>query len=197
MKISGKDGHVLFGDAATISAATHSSGTVTITTSAAHGFVEGDRIFIKGVGGMTDINGSFKCLADTTGTTIKISKTTSQTYTSGGEARKHIPITDWTMNKTGEEADVSDDTTDVDAEYVPAGKIRRSGTMSGLRYAGHNDPPFHEVLTLVLIENDDLQHEGEAFFTGEDISTNVPGANAIQISRTWRGTGVWTKTDDN
>lgn len=197
-KISGKEGRVLYGDAYTISAATHSNGVITITVGATSGLTEGDRIHISGVVGMTDINGSFKVESVEDGTTLTISKTTEQTYTSGGTFKKTCEITAWTMEKTGGEADVSDSNTADDAEYVIAGKIARSGTFEGFAYQGSNNKiPFHTLIDLELRESADRYHKGQAFTTQESTNVNVPGAEGVRVSTTWRGTGEWTETDDD
>jgi hypothetical protein len=69
-----------------ITAATHSSGVVTITFSIPHSFAVGKRILISSVVGMTDINASFRVQSIPQEDQVTISKTTAQTYTSGGSA---------------------------------------------------------------------------------------------------------------
>jgi head-tail adaptor len=71
------------GTAATVSNATGTS-TITVTTSAAHGFSANDRIRISSVVGMTNINNVYTILTVPLTTTFTITQTTSQTYTSGG-----------------------------------------------------------------------------------------------------------------
>lgn len=60
-----------------------------VTTSGAHGFSNGQLIYIYGVGGMTQVNGRLFTAAGVTGTTFQLSGVNSSaytTYTSGGTA---------------------------------------------------------------------------------------------------------------
>lgn len=60
-----------------------------VTTSGAHGFSNGQLIYIYGVGGMTEVNGRLFTAAGVTGTTFQLSGVDSSgytTYTSGGTA---------------------------------------------------------------------------------------------------------------
>lgn len=198
-KISGREGRVMYGAAATLSTpgAVHNAGVVTITTAAAHGFVAGDRIYITGVVGMTSLNGkSFKVVSAPTGVTLTISHSTTQSWTSGGTVKRTIELVSFEMEKTSEEADVSDSSTDIDAEYVPAGKVRRSGSMEGMLYTGQIDPPFTELMDAVFKINSEVSYAGQIFITNEKIGpVDIPGANAVKVSYNWRGTGIFVKTD--
>jgi uncharacterized protein (TIGR02217 family) len=73
-----------------------------VTTSAAHGFSNGDEIYITGVSGMTEVNNTVFTIANVTATTFEIVDTTTYSaYTSGGTAAKHVQSTD-TLVWTGE-----------------------------------------------------------------------------------------------
>ena len=76
-----------YGTAATITGATGTS-TITVTTSADHGFSVNDRVRISSVAGMTDINNVYTILTVPTTKTFTITQSTSQTYTSGGSVSK-------------------------------------------------------------------------------------------------------------
>jgi WD40 repeat protein len=63
-----------------------------VTTSTAHGFTSGERVYLTGVGGMTQVNGNFYTVATPTPTTFQLSAVNSTdygTYTSGGTAEVH------------------------------------------------------------------------------------------------------------
>ena len=63
-----------------------------VTTSASHGLVTGDKIFIDGVAGMTQVNNLFFTitLVDATHFTLGANTTGYDTWTSGGNARKYV-----------------------------------------------------------------------------------------------------------
>lgn len=70
--------------------AVHSSGWVTVETSAPHWLKDGHWVTHASVGGMTDINGSFKVTV-VDSTHYKVKKSTAQTYTSGGTWTRDAP----------------------------------------------------------------------------------------------------------
>jgi hypothetical protein len=62
-----------------------------VVTSASHGFSNGDQVLILNVGGMTELNGTTKTVANKTDDTFQLSGTDSSgfgTYTSGGTAAR-------------------------------------------------------------------------------------------------------------
>lgn len=86
---------VLTGVTATINAVSNANPGV-VTTAAAHGYANGQDVYITGCGGMTEVNGRwFKC-ANVTGTTFELTDmfgnnvdaTNYGTYTSGGTSDK-------------------------------------------------------------------------------------------------------------
>lgn len=61
--------------------------TMVVTTSAAHGYANGDSIYFSGVGGLTALNGNTYTIANVTSTTFSLSGVsgpTSSAWTSGG-----------------------------------------------------------------------------------------------------------------
>lgn len=74
----------------------------TVTTSAAHGYSTGDKIWIQGVGGMTQINDRVVTILSTPTTTtftIDVDSSGFNAYTSGGTASKYVQPSedlDWT-----------------------------------------------------------------------------------------------------
>lgn len=74
-----------------ITAATHASGVVTITTSANNYLRAGDVVQITGVVGMTDLNNIFTVSSVVDATHYKVALTTAQTYTSGGTWTRQSP----------------------------------------------------------------------------------------------------------
>lgn len=74
---------------ATITGATQDNPVV--ITAAAHGFSNGDRVYIDGVGGMTEVNGATYTVANKTDDTFELSGVNGSgytAYTSGGVARR-------------------------------------------------------------------------------------------------------------
>ena len=76
------------GAAKAITAAVRSGSNVTIT-SAAHGFANGDVVYITGVGGITQLNNHYWTVSNVTLATYRVSGVSgSSTFTSGGSATK-------------------------------------------------------------------------------------------------------------
>lgn len=90
---------VLTGTTATITGAT-AANPVVITTSAAHGYSNGDEVFITGVGGMTELNGRWFIVANQTATTFELTTihgdnvdgTGYTAYTTGGTSDEPYEI---------------------------------------------------------------------------------------------------------
>lgn len=72
-----------------------------VTTGTAHGFSNGDKIWITGVNGMTQVNNTLFTIAGASGSTFNLGVDTSgyNAYTSGGTAWKYVQpgeTLDWT-----------------------------------------------------------------------------------------------------
>lgn len=67
-----------------------------ITTSTPHGFSTGDLIYLSGIGGMTELNGTVVTITSTGASTFSIGVNTTSygTYTSGGTAAKYPQAAD-------------------------------------------------------------------------------------------------------
>ena len=73
-----------------------------VVTATAHGFSNGDEIYLSGIGGMTEMNGTVQTITNVTTDTFEIVDTTTYTaYTSGGTADKHVQTSE-TLTWTGE-----------------------------------------------------------------------------------------------
>lgn len=92
-----KDQALVVEDSATITNIVVATGTTfTVTTSAAHGYSNGDQVYISGVVGMTNINMRRFEASNVTGTTFDITVADSSvhgTYSSGGEAYRPYEAT--------------------------------------------------------------------------------------------------------
>lgn len=71
-------------NAAAISAATHASGVVTVTTASTKYLRAGEEVTIASIVGMTDLNGKHAITQVVDATHFKVALTTAQIYTSGG-----------------------------------------------------------------------------------------------------------------
>lgn len=80
---------LLTGSTFNVANTANSSGLVRITTSVAHGFSNGDRVKISGVGGTTEANGQWTIKNVATNTFELSGSVYSNAYTSGGTARKY------------------------------------------------------------------------------------------------------------
>jgi uncharacterized protein (TIGR02217 family) len=62
-----------------------------VTTSASHGFSNGDYIYLAEIVGMTELNGTIQVIANVTATTFEVEDTSAMTaYASAGVASKHV-----------------------------------------------------------------------------------------------------------
>ena len=99
MRVYRNDLQVLNSTTRNISAATKAN-PVVITTSASHGYSNGDEVYIDSAGGMTEINGRNYLVANVTSTTFELTDlfgnnidgTSFTTYTSGGTVNEIYEI---------------------------------------------------------------------------------------------------------
>jgi hypothetical protein len=89
-----REGNISYGTATSyIEDATHSGGTVTVTTRYFHQLNVNDVVNITGVNGMDELNGVRIATAVNSGTEFEVSLTTAQTYTNGGTVvRNALPL---------------------------------------------------------------------------------------------------------
>jgi hypothetical protein len=144
-----------------------------VVTIASHGCVNGEKIIINSVGGMTELNNREFTIANATTNTFELSGVDSSSYTaytSGGTANKIVEIT--TTYTTAQLPDLrfaqSADTLYIAHETHPLAKLTRSSnTVWTLTDIDVTDGPFREI-------NGDLTQK---FFIAIDSTiTNVTGA---------------------
>ena len=96
--ISGVAGYIVYGSAATPNAITKAS-PGSVTTAAAHGFITGDRVRFKSIGGMVELNGNSYAIIRISNTVFTIGIDTSgfTTFAAGGSdsVQRTIVVTDW------------------------------------------------------------------------------------------------------
>ena len=194
-KVSGNSGLVLYGNAKTI---TNATGTTTITITATHSFAVGDRVFIEGVTGMTDINGTHTVtqISSTVSFQIILSTATSQTYISGGSAWLATDITTWKLDLKTETVDVTD-SGDITAGYktfIPKGWTEGSGTFEGFFISGANLPPIGTSLIIRLEMNNENYYSGTGYIISTGLTTSVVGTDAVKVSYAFTSTGTVSLT---
>ena len=194
-KISGANSGVLYGDAATINAASGTT-TITIDFTTAHGKLADDFINISSVVGMTDINGNHvvETVPDSDTITIVLSTATSQTYTSGGSARKTQCITGGTINQTAEVQNVTDSCSDGVNEYISNGYTDYTLDLEGFLDDTTNPIVLKTALSARLFLADGNEYfEGDVIVTSRPVVVAINGTDAVKISYTAQGTGVVTE----
>lgn len=197
-KISGKDGQVLFGSALNITGISSSSGTLTITTATAHGFSVGERVRIKDVSGMTEINNESVVITeigDSQSFRIVVNYNVS-TYTSGGTVQRESLITNWSLTKSISTKDVSDSGSSGGKEFIVDGLYEVSGSFEGFVEGGVEPISFGTELELDLIANDDVYWSVSAIINSEATNLQVVEGDAVKATYDFQGTGSITKTDN-
>jgi hypothetical protein len=104
---------------------------VVVTTSAAHGFSNGNKVLIKEVVGMTQLNDETFLVANVTATTFELQSLTSvdidgtgySAYVSGGEVRKLVTTVSGLDHLEGESVDILADGAVQPSKTVSSGSI--------------------------------------------------------------------------
>lgn len=102
-----------------------------VTTSASHGFSNGDKVLISDVLGMTEVNTESYLVANKTATTFEltdldgndIDSSAFTTYVSGGEVRKYVSTITGLDHLEGETVDILGDGAVIPSETVSSGSI--------------------------------------------------------------------------
>lgn len=197
-KLSGKSGRIKIGEAKAITGA---SGTTTITiTCVGHGLSAGMFVLISSVGGMTDANNNGKgWLVESAPTadtfTIVPATATSQTYTTGGSARRIIPITEWNIKGNSEVGEANDSETGEWKNRLKGRFKDWDGSYSALYHDGQEMPPLDDELEAEYDVDENNYYSGSAIFNGFDIGVKIEGAQASTISGTFMGNGELTLTN--
>ena len=193
-KQSGVDGIAYLETAKTITGASHSAGTVTVTATS-HGLGAGDMILIASVVGMTDLNGHFVIDAVATNT-FDVTLTTAQSYSSGGTAQQVIELTNWDKDETDDIIDCTDSSNAGWREKIAKGIKSASGTISGFRYDG-NDPAElvgTTITSLKLYSATGNYWSGTAIFGTVSDVVPVESADINRVTYNWEGNGAWAET---
>lgn len=193
-KFSGEDGKCLHGATATITNATHDTGVVTVTTSAAHGFVATDRVAIASIVGMTDLNATFVLIAAPTTTTFTVTLTTEQSYSSGGTARKIVPITEFTVTESSGSCNVTDSGSAGVVERIPNGYLAAEGTFVGLLLDGVKGPVRGTTIALRLELDSSNYYTVTGVVDSVGTALVVAEESAIVQSYTFKGVGALSET---
>lgn len=131
------DGGLSYDNPLTISAATKANPVV--VTATAHGFSNGDKVYISEVEGMTQLNGHSFVVANKATDTFELTNqdgeatgnvngTAFSTYVSGGEARKYVSTITGLWHLEGETVDVIADASDQLTKIVSGGSITLSSS---------------------------------------------------------------------
>jgi predicted secreted protein len=188
--LSGRLARVLFGAAKNISSATYDTGVVTINFSSAHLLNQYELVYIEDVEGMTDINGTFRVETAPDADTITISKTTAQTYTTGGTAIKTMDVISFSTEINGEVIDVTSSSTSGNwKEFIPAGFSTATATIEGLFIEGADLPESQEEVTAILRLSDSQYYSGSGIVTGVSSNGTVTGTDAVSVSVSMQLTG--------
>jgi hypothetical protein len=137
----------------TMTAATKASPVV--ITAASHGLVDGDKIRIAEVKGMTEINGTTYVVANKTANTFElndssgnaINGTNFTTYVSGGEVRKLITTISGLSHLEGETVDILADGAVLPSQVVTGGSITLT-SMSAVVHVGYGYNSDGQMLRL-------------------------------------------------
>tara|TARA_R110002072_G_scaffold273239_1_gene433939 strand:+ start:5749 stop:8559 length:2811 start_codon:yes stop_codon:yes gene_type:complete len=154
MRVVRRDGHILE-TAKTITGATQAN-PVVVTTSAPHGYSNGDDVYIDGIVGTTELNQRWFAVANVTSTTFELTSQTSGTnidgsgytaYSSGGEASKVYEIStpysfaDLTTLKFVQSADTITLTHTSHNPYNLTRTDHDAWTLSEVAFVPTQDPP--------------------------------------------------------
>jgi len=195
--LSGRSGRIKLGSAITITGATHAAGIITVT--AANSLVAGMFVLISGVVGMTDLNNGGKghIVIEANATTFKVEKTTSQTYTSGGTAKRIIPITKWDLDVKSQSGEATTSESGEWKERLLTGFKEWSFSYEGIEFDGADQMIIQEMHDVELDIDENNYYSGSAVFETFKTGSKITDANAMAVSGTASGSGPLVKTNND
>ena len=195
-KYSGSGSVAYIAGAINITNAVHNTGTVTITAGT-HGLAEGDYVLIASVGGMTDINGYWPVITAADGDTITITKTTAQSYSSGGTVQHVLPTTGYTLSFSEPILDTTDSDNVGWKTRVAKAITDATGTITSYPDSAENPQNLigaSVTLKLYLAGTSGSYWSGSAIFGNIENTVDVPGDSPNAVTYNWEATGAWTLT---
>ena len=195
--ISGSAGYVTYGSALNITGISAASSAV-ISVASTSGFTAGDRIIIRDVTGMTEINGlhgTVESVVLNTSITVGIDSSTFTTYTSGGTITHTIDVTGFSYTETAQVADVTDSSSTTWKDFTASGYKGLEGTFEGFLKSGINPPSFGSEISFGFYETDTASMTGSGILTSKAVTLTVDGTEAVKVSYSFKGTGAQTETN--
>ncbi|MEK9918072.1 MAG: phage tail tube protein [Pelagibacteraceae bacterium] len=201
-----KDGGLLTEASQTITAITKANPAVVTITS--HPFTNGDRIFVSGVVGMTQVNNREFTVAGATTNTFQLSGIDSSgfdTYTSGGTAAKIVEVT--TTYTTAQLAEINHaQSADVvylaQKDHAPAKLTRTSATSFSLSDIDFVDGPYldENITSTTLYASAQTGNitvtASAALFTSADIGRYIRFRDVLEITHDeWKASTSYNNND--
>jgi len=195
--ISGSAGYVTYGSALDVTDISEAANAV-VSVAATAGFTAGDRVIIRDVSGMTEINGlhaTVQSIVTDTSITIDIDSQAFTTYSSGGTITHTIDITAFSYTATAQVADVTDSSSTTWKDFIASGFDDFSGTFEGFLKSGINPPSFGSSISFGFYETDSASATGSGVLTSKAVTLNVDGTEAVKVSYSFKGTGTITEAN--
>ena len=105
-----------------------------------------------------------------------------------------IKLTKFTIKKSAAPINVSDNSSNGFADFVPAKLVEWTGTISGFLRKGVQPPAFNTVVDFTGTTEVGDTYAGKIILSEESTDVDTVGGNAVQVNRNFQGTGVLTET---
>ena len=106
-----------------------------------------------------------------------------------------VKITKWTLKKAAAPINTTDNSSSGFDEFVPAKVVNWTGTFVGFLRKGVTPPAFNQVVAFSGLADTGATYAGNVIINDESMDVDTVGGNAVQLTRSFQGTGTLTETN--
>ena len=105
-----------------------------------------------------------------------------------------IKITKWSLKKSANPINTSDNGSEGFEDFAPAKLVNWTGSFSGFMRKGTKPPAINTVLDFTGTADTGVTYAGKVIITEEGFDVDTVGGTAVQVNRNYQGTGVLTES---
>lgn len=102
------------------------------------------------------------------------------------------PITEWSIEETGEVSDTTDSSSTTYKDFVAVGFLNWKGKCKAWLKSAATQPAFHSSVAVVLTAKSGTTWTGNCIITNRSFNLKIDSTDAVTIDLSFQGVGVLT-----
>ena len=115
--------------------------------------------------------------------------------TYGNTPGTEVKITTWSIKKTSQPVNTTDNGSGDYEEYKPGKRISWNGSFEGFIKAGDAAVPFNQLIDFEGDADTGINCKGKIIINDEGYTVDVNSGDAVKIQRSFQGSGILTETN--